>query len=439
MIDLKNILPSISTTPTKDLIKLVKAVEVELLEREKFVEYIPNICDKDTLISIWSECKALKLPDNSRKSSSQWLCPVNIPYIYPDTNPVHNPVDITLFPGISKLLDQLNSDSRFVGPLESCLVLKYSSNSASLSPHADDEVCMDQLKSICNFSIGATHTLEFFEKYGNKPGAAGKAVKSVEMENNSVVHMKPGTQQILKHMVRKAEPLQDNRDEQRFSLSFRSLAAFRKSSAPDFSPRSSDSSIIDERSTPVTEQRAVNKQHICLIIGDSYAAKLDVKRLGKGYLCAKNIATGGAKIDQVTKQLVDYIESNPDVIVDKLLVSVGTNDIRYCKEGINHLRGPLKLCCTKIKELCPNSRVYFQNLLPLPCLNLYDWNTNTNVLEFNRLIFNECGYRKFHCMNAFEKFAMPCYNRWCPHIRRDDLFEEKGIHPSPERGVRCIS
>ena len=59
---------------------------------------------------------------------------------------------------------------------------------------------------------------------------------------------------------------------------------------------------------------------------------------------------------------------------------MGTNDIRNCSNGVDHLRGPLKQLCSKIRELFPTTRVYFQSLLPLPVYNEFDWTTNSNVL-----------------------------------------------------------
>ena len=148
---------------------------------------------------------------------------------------------------------------------------------------------------------------------------------------------------------------------------------------------------------------------------------------------------GRAKISNVQKQLEDFAIGNEDTVVDKLLVSVGTNDIRFCKNGINHLRGPLKQLCSRIYELFPNSKVYFQSLLPLPCKNNHDWNTNSNVINLNRFIFNECIFRKFYFMDAFEMFRTPHYDTRSPHIRNDRLFELNGIHPNTRRGMGVLA
>ena len=440
MFELKDFINRIDTVSTSDLMKIQKAVKSELLQREKEkhnnVEHIPDYCDKETLAAVWSDCQSLVMTDSKRKTGSQWLSPLNEPYEYSDSNPIHNALDITQFKGISKLLQQINSDTRFVGPLNACLVLKYNSNLATTSIHADDEDYIDQNKSICDFSTGATRTLEFFEKAGK-----GKPVKNVPLVDNSIAHMKPGAQQLLKHMVRSEvlnPKLGGELDELRYSLSFRGLTKLRddvsRVSDEQFKPPQPYGSEHHQQLQDHKPQR-----HTCLVVGDSYAAKLDPKLLGRNFLSVKNIAKGGATLGKVMEQLEVFAKGNEDVIVDKLLISVGTNDIRYCKNGISHLRGPLKQLCVRINELYPNSKVYFQSLLPLPCVNKYDWNTNTNVIEFNRLLYNECVFRRFYFMNAFVDFVRPCRNVWCPHLRKDELFEIGGIHPSPTWGMSVLA
>ena len=69
----------------------------------------------------------------------------------------------------------------------------------------------------------------------------------------------------------------------------------------------------------------------------------------------ESVAKGGSKINQVEIQLVDFHSQNPGVVVDKLILSIGTNDIRYCSKGVNHLRGPLKQLCETIRHLFPNT------------------------------------------------------------------------------------
>ena len=466
-------LEHIPRTSTEELNHMLSAIKSELSKREKdlllihnksfkeskpsvdlpdLVKEVPNFCkDSVLLAAVRAECESLNLSNNRNKASTQWISPSSDPYIYPDSNPIHNAIDISGFAGISKALAMVNDDPNVDGPLDACLVIKYNSNSASLSLHADDEGdIIDQTKSICPLSLGSSRTLEFFTKT-SKP----RAVKEVRMDNNSLIIMKPGTQQRLLHCVR-AEP-KVSPDDVRYCLSFRALTK------PTFNPdtstphpskhnSSADTGVNSDTSTPLsttpdtsihhhskhnTSARAdtgVNlslpTKHVCLIAGDSYAARLDPVKLGKNRVEIDNIAVGGAKIDAVCKQLEEYAEANPNTKVNKLCISVGTNDLRKCHNGVEHLKGPLKKLCVVIRQLYPNSKVFFQTLLPLPLKFEQDWKTNHTIWEFNRMIYNECIYRKFYIIDAFPYFTAE--RQWGkPHIIRfDPLFEENGIHPS---------
>jgi len=75
------------------------------------------------------------------------------------------------------------------------------------------------------FSLGSEQTLEFFE--GTTKKSKSSCIKEIRMKNNSLVVMRPGTQQNLKHAVRAelatkgAVPKES--DQVRFSLSFRAI------------------------------------------------------------------------------------------------------------------------------------------------------------------------------------------------------------------------
>lgn len=428
MVDLKNLVKTLPSVATSELQKLLSSIQSELDNRTKrdTVELITDFCSDDTTVqAIWAECDSLNFGSNKRKASSQWLSSNNDPYVYNDANPVHEAKNITDFPGICKLMDMINADARFTGPVDSCLILKYSCESTSCSLHADDEVGLDQKKSICNYSIGTTRTLEFFDKQNTKT-----AVKSVVMENNSLTHMKPGTQQLLKHMVRGSAKKVPG---VRYSISFRGLNNTHGNViADDVKP----APIIE--SDPITTRR----RRVCLVAGDSYAARLDEERLGRrGRVNVVKIAEGGSKLDKVAKQLEDYAEANKDVIVDSICISVGTNDIRNCQQGVNHLRGPLKHFCKHIKSLYPDSRVYFQTLLPLPCKDNNDWQTNHKVIRFNKILFDECVFNRFYVIDAFKSFILPrwSWSRGSPHIRNDKLFDNNDIHPSVKFGMGVLA
>ena len=172
----------------------------------------------------------------------------------------------------------------------------------------------------------------------------------------------------------------------------------------------------------IPEEVPTPPQRICLVAGDSYAARLDVGRLGRQSVVVRSVAHGGAKIHQVMEQLQSFKSNNSDVIVEKLLISVGTNDIRYCSNGLYHLKGKVKSLFALIKEVYPHTKVYFQSLIPLPCRSREDWLTNRNVLDFNKIIFTECIFHHFYIMRAFEAFADHNRDFRSPELRNSKLF-----------------
>ena len=297
--------------------------------------------------------------------------------------------------------------------------------------------------------------------------------------------MKPGTQKALKHLVpaKLDTEIQGDLDETRWCFSFRARAkryplvtsptlptapplpsspelaltgAPVEPSAPALSLLSPSSSSVD--AAPVLsllpnttagilnpessgkEKSAVSK-HICLLAGDSFAQRLDKIKLGRKSVVVESVARGGARIHQVMGQIRTYHEANKCVIVDKLFISVGTNDIRYCKDGVKHLTGKFKSLCSMIQELFPDSKVYFQSLIPLPCIHEGDWITNSNVIDFNSIIYNECKYRRFYILDAFSAFRDPFRIKFAPYpeLRNNMLFVGKDIHPSSRRGMGVLA
>lgn len=354
--NLQSILDYIPSASTDELRNILNAVQNELPKRQgnvnKYVEYIEDFCsDSQLLDMVWEECQSMELPTKRSKTGSMWLSSGKAPYVYTDTNPVHKATDIASFPCINRLLSLVNLSTEVTGPLDSCLVLKYTSKSSSLSIHDDGEDFIDQEKSICSFSLGCERTLEFFDKASK---SKSKCTMSYRMKNNSMVVMRPGAQQNLKHAMRAERSSNIDDDQIRYSLSFRAVSKPKQGSAPNNNTSQCQNDVIE----PPTE-------HVTLVAGDSYAARLDAVRLGKKKCKVVNVAQGGAKMDKVQKQLELFAASNPRTCVEKIILSVGTNDLRYCKD-VGLLRGPLKQLCTQIKDIFPNAKVFFQSLLPLP-------------------------------------------------------------------------
>ena len=443
---LEQILNFISTASVEDIHQIINTAQNELPKRagqaEEFTTYIENFCQDAALLdNIRTELDSLDLPTKATKVPAQWLSSSPEPYIYPDSNPVHNAKPISDFPHIAKLMELVNCSSEVTGHLDSCLILKYNSDRGSLRLHADDEAYMDQNKSICSFTLGSERTIEFWAK-SNKP----VLVNQYRMKDNGLVVMRPGAQQRLKHCVRaeKGSSGKPDTTKVRYSLSFRAVAT------PSTTPPAptTPTTKVAPKTEPVKQQVVEKPQpptvspvrkHVCLVAGDSFASRMDHRLLGKNKITVENIARGGAKMKDVMEQLEGYRAANPDNVVTKIIISVGTNDIRNNRINLNQFRGQFKLLCRSVSELYPTSIVFFQSLLPLPLEHDKDFDTNRRVININRIIYYSCKYWKFYYIDTFYPFCK--FNRRFnePNSRFDKLFEVNGIHPNKEIGIGVLA
>ena len=331
------------------------------------------------------------------------------------------------------------------GVMDCCLAMRYSSNRSNLRPHADNEnEIIDQGASIYSFSLGSSRTVEFFteEKYP-------KLVCKHQLNNNSLLIMKPGTQQRMKHAVR-AMPSANGVNEIRYVISFRKLTSPSLIRTTQHPPKSNISAISFKSDNIITPKN-VNEtsgnlspptEHVSLILGDSYATRLDPMKLGKGRRKVINLARCGSKIKDVIEQIHNFFNQyqQSGVIIEKVFISVGTNDIRHI-DTPSSLKIPFRFLFYKLRESFPNSKIHFQSLLPLPCRSNRDWDTNTRVLETCKIIINECAYHRFYYLDAFHRFAIPFNKRKndYPRCRNERLFEKSGIHPNVLRGMGALA
>ena len=432
MFILKDTIDSLSSASTQDLATLIKAAQkiLDFRHLDGHLQYIPDIIEGDVCSDLLAECESLNLSTSSRRPESQWLSVTNRPYIYADSKPAHHARDITKLPAISQVMEAFNE--RFNCKMDSCLVLKYTSSSAGTSLHADDETTLDANQPICNLSIGASRTIDFLSN------ADSKVVRSFRMENRSLVLMKPGTQKVMKHRVpgETGPPVPSLR----YSLSFRAMSKRSQPSPPEAAQmKGAEQSSVHGKSDSVNiSLTAPAVRHVCLIAGDSYAARLDTAKLGRKCVDVVSVARGGARIHQVMEQIRDFKSKNESVIVDKICISVGTNDIRNA-DSLDKIKLKFKSLCALIKELYPSSKIYFQSLIPLPCKSRHDWRTNSFVIRMNSIIKNECIYRRFHILDAFCPFSLRYFDPRVPHIRDDRFFKAGDIHPSEARGMGVLA
>ena len=147
-------------------------------------------------------------------------------------------------------------------------------------------------------------------------------------------------------------------------------------------------------SSPKSSSRP--KPKVTLMAGDSFFERLSADKLGKRKKRVINIAKGGSKIKQTESSIIKFHDENLDYDVDKVFLSVGTNDIRHCyNNGVKHLKPAVNKLVKVVKELFPNAKIYVQSLIPLPLGNRF---TSINVLSFNSLLFDLCSKNHIYFM-----------------------------------------
>ena len=116
-----------------------------------------------------------------------------------------------------------------------------------------------------------------------------------------------------------------------------------------------------------------------------------------------------------------------------MFVSVGTNDIRYCRNGISHLKGELFRLVRVIKYCFPSTKIYIQSLIPLPITHDNSRLIVRNVLEFNKIIFHVCFHERAFMIDVFKSFLYRGYRN--PFLFPNSVND---IHPN-KRGLGVLA
>ncbi len=357
-----------------------------------YVEHVPDIgLDNKLTENIIAEVDSLQLKGPAGKVLTQWLSPTSTSYNYGKI--VNKPKPLNTFPNISKLMALVNQHKSTTGDMDACLVSLFPSHKANLKLHKDEEELIEQSSSICTVSFGTPRELEFVldgkKTNGRKDLTADLTLPAIDKTMNV---MKPGAQLIMKHRV-KAAP--HSTPGKRFSISFRKIARLSDPDEPSKKSASLNPPSPTDNSIPP-------KKNIVLVAGDSFAARLDVKLLGKGKQDVHSIAKGGRKISEVMKSLEDFAAANPLLTVKKLFISAGTNDIRHCQNGIYHLKNSMCDLMRAAYQLFPDAKVFVQSIPPIhPNGCKY---TVKNVLSMNMLIYNLCSRFRLYYLDIFGSF-----------------------------------
>ena len=165
------------------------------------------------------------------------------------------------------------------------------------------------------------------------------------------------------------------------------------------------------------------------MFGASIINGLDPGRLGKGSNKCFVYAEGGRRIPKISKVLDEVYEEHRDKNVVKVFVSAGVNDVRYCTDGIFHLRSQINHLISKIQTYFPQAKVYFQSILPVHIENKF---TVINILNFNRMIYEVCVSRRCYYLDVFKLILSPCGN-----VRNMRLYSDR-VHLN-KRGLAILA
>ena len=150
------------------------------------------------------------------------------------------------------------------------------------------------------------------------------------------------------------------------------------------------------------------------------------------------MSQGGAKIKDLKHNLLNFQRENNKVIIHKIIISVGTNDVRNSK-NTNDLEAPLQDLIETTKTTYTGAEMYVQSLLPI---KLQQWNCPGNkitvdkVYGFNRLLFIICKEYNLFYVDLFKIFL----SQGKPGERsvRHDLYGRDNVHLN-SRGISVLA
>ena len=139
-------------------------------------------------------------------------------------------------------------------------------------------------------------------------------------------------------------------------------------------------------------------------------------------------ATGRNKLQNISSDLDTFYEEHGEENVVKVFISAGVNDMRYCSNGIYHLKTKITQLINKVELYFPHAKIFFQSVLPVYIENRH---TVKNILDFNRMLYDICLQRKCYYLNIFGLFLSP----W---LKRNEYLYRDKVHLN-RRGTAILA
>ena len=115
-----------------------------------------------------------------------------------------------------------------------------------------------------------------------------------------------------------------------------------------------------------------------------------------------NFSESGAKIASITHMVESFKKHDENADnVDKIVLCLGTNDIKHSKNGVSHLRPQVFSLVNRIKDLFPgvNSLVFST----LPMARVYNYTVH-NCYAFNDILKEVCYKTNSYYVDCFDNF-----------------------------------
>ena len=363
-----------------------RETEIRSKNVKDFVVYDKDFLSKDSvqLNCIKSEVESLGLKCNNNNTATTWLTTTDQEYKWKTGSgkfTVKKPVNFDQYPGIKNLLADVND--KYGTDLNSCLVGYMENGHSTLRPHDDNEPCFDKTQPICVVTIGTPRKVEFLSKHSSvKPDLA------ITPHDGSIYTMKPGCQDFFNHQIRADRRVKH----ERFSLSFRRMIP--NNELLNRTVSSVEDEIISHDKTQVTTpvdrsfRQTVRRKRTSVLFGTSITQNVIESKISGRNRKFINVSRSGAKITDVIGNVEYFYKNNASAgDIEKIIFNLGTNDIKFSRRGVGHLKKYIVELVTKTKMWFPDSIIIFQCCLPIK--NVYNF-TVSNVLEFNKILKDVC-------------------------------------------------
>ncbi len=383
-----------------------KHTEIQSKSPNDFVDYFENFIDNSSLQyqDIYTELLKLNFSPSSDNVVTKWLTATGQNYTWSSSKgnqTVKHPLDLSQYPAIAAIMSDINC--KFGTDLNSGLVSYYKSGKSKIRYHSDDESSMDSSQGIYVVFFGVERIVDL-----NRQGKDGRSSPDFTLTtaDGSLYVMKPGCQKYFVHRVRGDNSIVGAR----YSISFRHMLLNddqqKPQAASHFVPpviapldNSQPAPIIHNIQhatsiTPAASHTAAShkpkRRRTTVLFGTSMTKYIQPNKLGFRGRKVVNISQSGAKINDVYDNVRDFYENHEAAKsndVEKVIFSIGTNDVKFCRYGVSHLKKHIVRLIDLTKNIFPAAIILFQSCLPIKPIYSY---IPKNVVEFNRLLRNLC-------------------------------------------------